>query len=155
MGFNMNKAYIIVHDGENVLIGKGGRSGKWKNVRRGYHLSGGTIDGSENVRVTVLRELKEEMGIDLDESAIESDNIKSDKAPTVTFVVAKVESVEKLVQDFIRPPLTKENEFDEPFEQIISLKSKDSWKNENFNPNFYTDWFAHGLYAARSIIAPE
>lgn len=37
------KAYIIVHDGTNILIGQGGKSGKNKTVRQEGYLPGGTV----------------------------------------------------------------------------------------------------------------
>lgn len=145
----MAKAYIIVYDGTNVLIGIGGCSGPNKKERQGFHLPGGTIDGNNNANQTVLRELKEETGITLDEQNI-TNAINPINTPNVTFVLAKVESVEALVQAFSRPPI--ENGFDEPFKGLQSLKAADSWDNQNFSQEYLTDWFSYGLKAAREFI---
>lgn len=147
-----NKAYLIVYDGTNILIGQGGKSGYKKVERQGYHLPGGSYE-TDPIRA-VIRELKEETGIDLDESQIEEEAIQiSDAGFTINFYIANVDSVETLVDKFERPDVT--NPYDEPFESLLSLRSKDSWENENFSEEFNTDWFKLGLTAAKDRIDPQ
>tara|TARA_R110001583_G_scaffold192509_1_gene359066 strand:- start:77 stop:526 length:450 start_codon:yes stop_codon:yes gene_type:complete len=149
----MAKAYIIVHDGADVLVGIGGRSGGDRNVRSGYHLPGGTINPAETPEATAIRELSEETGIEPQQLVVESNNITANNAPGVTFIVARVISVDNLVANFIRPAVN--NIYDEPFERLLSLRSEDSWDNDNFSAQYYTNWFMYGLYAARELIAPQ
>ncbi|MBL4940593.1 MAG: NUDIX hydrolase [Colwellia sp.] len=149
----MAKAYIIVHDGADVLIGVGGRSGKKRNIRGGYHLPGGTINYGETPEAAAIREFSEETGLDAQQLVIERNNITANDAPGVTFIVARVQSVDDLVASFIRPAVN--NAYDEPFEGVISLRSEDSWDNDNFSAQYYTDWFLYGLYAAKDLIAPQ
>lgn len=147
----MGKAYIIVHDDENLLVGEGGKTGNYKKERKGYHLPGGTIDTGETAEQAVIRELMEETGIELPLEAIEA-NIAATSVPEAQFIVAKVSSVKELVSNFTRPEITEINEFDEPFYQLRSLPSDGSWTNDNFKPDFKTDWFQHGLLAAQEFI---
>lgn len=152
----MAKAYIIVHDEADVLIGIGGRSGRSRAVRGGYHLPGGTIDHGESAEQAAIRELTEETGIAAQHVVVQNNNITTTSTPGVTFVVAKVVgggSVDNLVAHFQRPNII--NQYDEPFTSVISLRSEDSWENEYFNARYYTDWFMHGLYAAKDLIAPQ
>lgn len=149
----MAKAYIIVHDGADVLVGRGGRSGGNRDVRGGYHLPGGKMNHGETPEAAAMRELREETGIDPQHLVVENNNITTNNAPGVTFIVARVLSVDVLVANFIRPAVI--DQFDEPFEGLGSLRSEDSWDNVNFSEQFYTDWFMHGLYAARELIAPQ
>lgn len=147
-----NKAYLIVYDGKNILIGQGGKSGFKKVERQGYHLPGGSYE-SDPISA-VIRELQEETGIDLEESQIDEESIQIvDSGFTINFYIANVDSVETLVKDFERPDVT--NPYDEPFESLLSLRSKDSWENENFSEEFKTDWFRLGLAAAKDRIDPK
>ncbi|USA45202.1 NUDIX domain-containing protein [Acinetobacter sp. C26M] len=147
-----NKAYLIVYDGKNILIGQGGKSGSKKVERQGYHLPGGSFE-TDPINA-VIRELKEETGIDLNKSQIEEEAIQiSDSGFTINFYIANVDSVETLVDDFERPDVT--NPYDEPFESLLSLISKNSWENENFCAKFNTDWFKLGLTAAKDRIDPQ
>jgi len=143
-----SKVYVIAHDGTNVLLGRGGRSGKYKSTRLGYHLPGGSIDRSKDIdyQRAALREFSEETGIDSNELKIIG-CVDSTSAPNVQFVVAKVSSVANLVSAFKRPVVV--NPYDEPFSELISLPLVKCWENENFNAKYYTDWFKHGLFAAQ------
>jgi 8-oxo-dGTP pyrophosphatase MutT (NUDIX family) len=144
------KAYLIVHDGEHVLVGTGGRSGKHRSERKGYHLPGGTIDPGENAEKAALRELREETGIDPDPLQVEKNDIKIAAARNVTFVVARAADVNALVASFKRPDVDDHN--DEPFSGLVSLPSANSWLDDNFNAKFWTDWFKHGLFAAQNYL---
>lgn len=148
----MAKAYLILHDGKNILVGEG------PAPRKGYHLPGGTINHDEIATATALRELREETGIILSDSdyEIQNANIRSQKIPLkwdVTFIVVKVNDIANLLSAFSPPPST--SKYDEPFEKIKPLASKESWNNENFAPAYGTDWFKYGLEAAKGIICPE
>ena len=142
------KAYVIVHDGANVLIGTGGRSGRKRAKRGGYHLPGGTIDlkADANYQTAALRELQEETGIDAAVPKIEG-VVDSPGAPDVVFVVARVADVNALVQGFARPVV--KHQYDEPFEALLALPVDKCWENANFDAKFWTDWFKHGLFAAK------
>jgi 8-oxo-dGTP pyrophosphatase MutT (NUDIX family) len=142
------KVYIMVHDSTDVLIGQGGASGKYLNLRQGYHLPGGTYDPSkETPQEAAVRELKEETGISLGVSKVsEPFTSTADGLEGVTFVVAKVASVSDLVSSFTRPTVT--NFYDEPFTSLLALSKDNCWDNPSFASKYWTDWFRDGLWLA-------
>lgn len=146
------KAYIIIHDGSNVLVGEGGCSGINRRVRAGYHLPGGSINENESMLENISRELSEETGININQLKIEDEAIKNNELPDITFVVAKADNINYLVAKFQRPAII--NKYDEPYERLISIKSANCWNNDNFSQKYYTDWFSYGLFAAKKYIAP-
>ena len=143
------KAYIIIHDGTNVLVGTGGKSGRKKNTRRGYHLPGGTVEGLDDkgAVAAVKREFGEETNISAEQITIKG-SVQSPEieGTDILFVVATVESVDNLVAGFDRPDVL--NQYDEPFEGLVSMPIEDCWENDNFSDNYWTDWFGLGLKAA-------
>lgn len=153
------KAYLILHDASHVLVGSGGRSGKWKRVRGGLHLPGGTAEkyppGLETrvVLVTAVRELEEETGIVLGGDVCEglASIVQTTACPTyVYFVVQKLKAgaVAKLVSGFSRPKVT--DPCDEPFAAIHALPLADCWKDGGFSDSHRTEWFGHGLHLVSS-----
>lgn len=144
-----NKAYLILHDGEKVLIGTGGKSGGKKKTRQGYHLPGGSVDklDEDDVVTTVMRELEEETGISSEQVKIQK-TVTSDeiKGTNILFVVATVKSVDELAKDFKRPKV--KNEYDEPFEELESISIEECWDDKHFSEDYWTDWFGSGLKAA-------
>lgn len=141
----MAKIYVIITDGQHVLVGRGGRSGRRPAARQGLHLPGGTIDDGEPPRVAAVREVREEMGFTVDPDDI-THTFGTNQTPGVTFVVIHVDSVAALVASHIRPAVT--NAHDEPFEHVVALAVDQCWTNAGFSDAFYTDWFAIGLRAA-------
>lgn len=145
------KAYLIVHDGTQLLVGQGGRSGFNKVERQGYHFPGGSV--KSNPKATVIRELEEETGFIIDEASIDDTTFQVvDGDYFITFYLLKVDSVDLLIDHFNRNPPPIANQYDEPFTDLLSIQSKDSWNNENFDAKYQTDWFKKGLLLAKDII---
>lgn len=124
----MAKVYVIVRDDKSLLVGIGGRSGKKKFVRRGYHLPGGTIDEGESVLAAALRELLEEMGVTGDDVAVTAEvRVAAIATEDVSVVVVRTSSVDSLVAKFKRPPIV--NEHDEPFDAVAAIPLVNCWEN--------------------------
>ena len=143
------KIYVIIHDATNLLIGIGGKSGKVPTTRQGYHLPGGTIDRNESALAAASRELREETGIELEftDSNSYSFSMKLDDMD-VSFLVARVESVNALTRDFHRPAVT--NEHDEPFESLEIIELHNCWLQDGFSNAYKTNWFGDGLKEAKT-----
>lgn len=140
------KVYIIIHDGNKLLVGKKGKSG-WKKMERlGFHLPGGSVDGKEDSQAAAKRELAEETGIDGSGFTM-SGPVTTPKAPGVDFVIAKVSDVDALVSAFKRPQV--KNQYDEPFEELEGIPLDKCWENKNFDAKYATEWFASGLDIAQ------
>ncbi len=147
------KVYIIVHDGTNVMVGTGGKSGKHRQVRQGYHLPGGTQNPNETPFAAARRELEEETGVIIPTTTAHIP-VTTSAVSDVTFIVVKVASVANLCSNFKRPAITDLNMNDEPFAGLTSILSNDSWLDTNFSAKYLTDWFAAGLAAAKLLICP-
>lgn len=141
-----DKAYIILHDKNNLLIGKGGKSGKNKKERQGFHLPGGTIDANESATTTVIRELKEETGIRLGFHDQPYEFEMSLDGYNVTFVVISVSALSALIGK--RKYQETKNKYDEPFRNVESVKLDSCWMNAEFQ---YQEniWFSKGLFKAK------
>ena len=136
------KAYVIVTDGKNILVGTGGKSGKKKSKRKGFHLPGGTVDEDEDSRETVERELLEEMGIEM-KSIKKEEKIEECSTNNAKFFIVKCTNLDELAKNFKRPDVT--NEYDEPFEGV-EVKTIDG---SIFNQEDWTDWFGEGVEQAK------
>lgn len=163
----IKKAYIILHDDNNLLVCSGGEvgRGKKKKIRTGCHLPGGTMENNETPLNAALRELKEETGIVVDPNHIVSVEFsinkqgskwskELNKAIDVTyqlnFIVAK--HTNKSVQDLIearKSELTKKNPFDMPFTIFTPLSIETCLNNDGFDCKHGTDWFSEGIKHAR------
>ncbi len=137
------KTYAIVHDGNNLLVGTGGKSGGNRAPRRGNHLPGGTIDAGEEPLSAIVREIEEETGF----TDITSDQTcKTFTVPAVkkvTFCVIRVLSVPDLAVTFKRPEVVSDH--DEPFEKVRSVSISDACQRDFFNADDCTDWFRDAL----------
>lgn len=153
----MPKVYLILTDGENVLVAEGGRSGKPQTPRRGYHLPGGRVEKSDKSYMeTLQRELKEETGLSLRDPVQMGSEINPATTYGAKFIIVKTDSILDLVKMFNAPdypsrPAIK-NPYDEPFTNLVCLPLANCWKNENFNEKYYTDYFGIGLEEAAHII---
>ncbi|MGB7799679.1 NUDIX domain-containing protein [Buttiauxella sp.] len=156
----MAKIYLILTDGKNVLVAKGGKSGNPPKVRGGYHLPGGKYESRDkNSLGTVIRELKEETGITLKNPQQLGKDLTPENTGGAKFVIVQTESVPDWVEWFDkldeadRPKVT--NIYDEPFTGLISLPLENCWKDNNFNNTFYTDYFGLGLKEACKILGKD
>jgi 8-oxo-dGTP pyrophosphatase MutT (NUDIX family) len=163
----MAKAYIIIHDGKNVLVGTGGRSGNPPKQREGYHLPGGTVlplpdpptdkppgwielgkkqPGRDvSPSDTVERELEEETGIKLGPQNMVGGMFKLKGDDDVTILMAKVPDVKAYVDKFQQPTIT--NQHDEPFDSLVALPIGE-WGDPNFSTKYSTNWFGTAIYTA-------
>lgn len=139
------KVYVIVHDGEFLLVGSGGTSGKNLNERKGLHLPGGSKNDNEGDEVTASRELEEETGIKL-EIPQGTQSVKVPDIGDAVFVVVKVDNVDELVGKFVRPNAPTPQ--DEPFKALHSKSLKECIDKDLFCTDDLTDWFKLGLLAA-------
>jgi 8-oxo-dGTP pyrophosphatase MutT (NUDIX family) len=142
----MSKVYAIIRGNGDILVGSGGRSGRRRRMRTGYHLPGGTIDPGEQPLYAAIREVREETGITLSpQDGITSFQLLLNDQE-VHFVVFEVASVSDEINSRIIPPII--NRYDEPFSALHSLGFGECINNRNFSSAHHTDWFARGLLYA-------
>lgn len=153
----MPKVYLILTDGQNVLVAAGGRSGKPPVERQGYHLPGGKYETRDRSYMgTVIRELREETGFPLRNPVQIGGDITPAGTNGAVFIIVKEASIPGIVEWFNdpenpdRPAVTNPN--DEPFTSLASLPLENCWKNHGFNARYLTDYFGLGLEQAVKII---
>ncbi|KKO43812.1 hypothetical protein WG68_18755 [Arsukibacterium ikkense] len=139
----MAKVYAIIRGNGDILVGRGGRSGRRPRMRTGLHLPGGTIDPNETVHTAAIREVREETGINLLIQDVVNSFALMLNGQRVDFVVFEVFSVEDAIRTRVSPP--RLNIYDEPFAALQSLSFNQCINNPGFSAEHNTDWFAQGL----------
>lgn len=142
----MAKAYAIIRDDRDVLVGGGGRVGNPAVVRTGLHLPGGTYAWGEHPVDAALREISEETGLVLiAQDALHMFTLTLNHRQ-VSFVVFEVFRVATAIAQRAVPPVL--NPHDEPFAHVGSLPIANCAANPGFGAAHGTDWFAAGLFHA-------
>lgn len=144
----MPKAYAIIRDDLNILVGSGGNVGNPPAARTGLHLPGGSYPWGELALNAALRELAEETGIALlAQDHLVEFTLTLNTRP-VTFVVFEVFNLAGLIAGRNPPPITDPH--DEPFTNVAMLPIANCAANAGFSALHGTDWFAAGLNHARA-----
>jgi ADP-ribose pyrophosphatase YjhB (NUDIX family) len=142
------KAYVIIHDGKNIAVFRGGTSGFSKEPRTGNHLPGGTMNYGETHLKTVQREMHEETG--LDKNIITHPTAMPPQILNVFFVVQRVGDVAELLAPFQtgRPP---GDGTDAPFTDATAVPIAECMAHGFFQKSDLTEWFGAGIEQAQNL----
>lgn len=144
----MPKAYAIIRDDLNILVGSGGNVGNPPAARTGLHLPGGSHPWGESALNGTLREIAEETGIALSAQDSLATFTLTLNHRQVTFVVFEVFDLASSIAGRNPPPITDVH--DEPFANVAMLPITNCAANAGFSALHGTDWFAAGLNHARA-----